>query len=193
MTEKHYLTPQEVARLLMVSPVTVRQWAQRGEIEAATTPGGHRRFSHDAVSAFARKRGISLSGRDDNRALRVLVVDDDPQLNRFLTELFELRSPQVDVESASNGFEAGRKLESFKPDVMVLDLMMPGMDGFEVCHMVKNDPLRSAIRIVAITAFASEENVTRALEAGAEQCLSKPLDTDLLVNTVLGNVPAHVT
>ena len=189
MTEKNYLTPQEVARLLMVSPVTVRQWAQRGEIEAVTTPGGHRRFTHDAVSSFARKRGILLSMNGGSRPLRVLVVDDDPQLNRFLTELFQLQSPRVEVESASNGFEAGLKVETFKPDVILLDLMMPGMDGFEVCRMVKRDPLRASIRIVALSGYMTEENAARAIEAGAETCLSKPVETQLLLDTVLSRVP----
>ena len=82
---KGYLTPREVADLLMVSPITVRQWAQKGWLEAQTTPGGHRRFLHRHVELFARNRGLTLNqGGDDST--RILIVDDDEQISGFLVE-----------------------------------------------------------------------------------------------------------
>ena len=184
MFEKDYLTPQEVAKLLMVSPVTVRQWAQRGEIEAMTTPGGHRRFLRPAVESFAKIRGIPLSEHDDSEVLRVLVVDDDPVTNDYLVKLLHNQNEQVETESAYNGFEAGSKIETFKPKIVLLDLMMPGLDGFEVARFIKRDSIRTAIRILAMTSSATDENIERIMEAGAEACLSKPLDPEKLLSTV---------
>jgi excisionase family DNA binding protein len=179
--QKTHLTPNEVAELLMVNPVTVRQWAARGLLRSLTTPGGHRRFLLGDVEEFARSRGATPVPRKSGRPDRVLVVDDDPQVCRAITELIRRHAPNVETEIARDGFEAGVKVESFRPHALVLDLMMPGMDGFEVCRKLRERPTLNHIRIVAITGFPSEENAERVLAAGADACLPKPLDSDRLV------------
>lgn len=179
--KKHYLTPNEVAQLLMVSPVTVRQWAQRGKLEAMTTPGGHRRFSMEAVEAFAADNKIVLNPKEGTR---ILIVDDDVSLANFLMELLTQRFGNVSVELAHDGFSAGRLLESFEPDIVLLDLMMPQMNGFEVCHMVKSESSRD-VRVIAMSGYCSPENLERILNEGAECCLKKPFSTSVLM-TALG-------
>jgi len=180
---RSYLTPNEVAELLMVSPVTVRQWAQKGQLHALTTPGGHRRFTRQEVERFAREYGISLQPSADDK-LRILVVDDDEQFSGYLVELLTGLSDDVVVETARDGFEAGRKIETFRAHVVLLDLMMAGMNGFEVCRMLKTEPATSATRIIALTAYPSPENVDLIMAAGAEACLGKPLDTDALLAAI---------
>jgi excisionase family DNA binding protein len=180
---KSYLTPNEVADLLMVSPVTVRQWAQKGQLHALTTPGGHRRFTHQEVERFAREHGISLQRSADGK-LRILVVDDDEQFSGYLVELLTGLSDDVVVETARDGFDAGRKIETFRAHVVLLDLMMPGMNGYEVCRVLKTEPATRATRIIALTACPSPENVDLILAAGAEACLGKPLDTDALLTAI---------
>ena len=179
--QKTHLTPNEVAELLMVNPVTVRQWAARGLLRSLTTPGGHRRFLLSDVEEFARSRGATPVPRKSGRPDRVLVVDDDPQICRSIADLIRRHAPQVETEIARDGFEAGVKVESFRPHALVLDLMMPGMDGFEVCRRLRERPTLNHIRIVAITGFPSAENVERVLAAGADACLPKPIDSDRLV------------
>jgi excisionase family DNA binding protein len=179
--QKTHLTPNEVAELLMVNPVTVRQWAARGLLRSLTTPGGHRRFLLSDVEEFARSRGATPMARSSGRPDRVLIVDDDPQLGRFITDLIRMRDSQVEIEVAHDGFEAGIKVESFRPHALVLDLMMPGMDGFEVCRRLRARPTLNHIRIVAVTGFPSPGNVERILEAGADACLPKPLDAERLL------------
>ena len=175
-----WLTPNEVADLLMVSPVTVRQWAQKGLLEARTTPGGHRRFSIDAVRQFAIREGMS-SRLEGKAGLSILVVDDDRQLNRFLVELLRSKHAGTLVESAYDGFEAGAKVQAVKPDVVVLDLMMPGMDGFQVCERLKSDVDTMHVRVVAMTGYSIEENERRIMDAGADRFLKKPFsNTELL-------------
>ncbi len=179
--QKTHLTPNEVAELLMVNPVTVRQWASRGLLRSLTTPGGHRRFLLNDVEEFARSRGATPVARRSGRPDRVLVVDDDPNICRSIADLIRRHAPHVETETACDGFEAGAKVESFRPHALVLDLMMPGMDGFEVCRRLRERPTLNHIRIVAITGFANAENVERVLAAGADACLPKPLDSDRLV------------
>jgi excisionase family DNA binding protein len=179
--QKTHLTPNEVAELLMVNPVTVRQWAARGLLRSLTTPGGHRRFLLSDVEEFARSRGATPVARNSGRPDRILIVDDDPNVGRLIAGLIQERDARVETEIARDGFEAGVKVESFRPHALVLDLMMPGMDGFEVCRRLRARPTLNHIRIVAVTGFASPENVDRILAAGADACLPKPLDSERLL------------
>lgn len=181
--EKAYLTPLEVAEKLMVSPVTVRQWAAKGQLKAHTTLGGHRRFMRDEVDRFAREHGLASQDNDDQK-IRILIVDDDEHLARYLVELFTGLNEDVVVETAGDGFEAGRKTLRFRPHVMLLDLMMPGMDGFELCRVLKEDPETRTIRVIAMTGYPTQENVDLVLAAGAEECLAKPIETETLLAAV---------
>ena len=182
-TKKHYMTPNEVAELLMVSPVTVRQWAQKGKLEAMTTPGGHRRFSFEAIEKFAAENHITLNPKE-KKGTRILIVDDDVSLADFLKELLTQRNNSLQVEMVHDGFSAGGMMESFSPDIVLLDLMMPQMDGFEVCHMIKQGEHKN-VRVIAMSGFCSQENQQRILSEGAEHCLKKPFSTTVLL-TALG-------
>jgi len=187
MRSKPYLTSNEVASLLRVSPVTVRQWAQKGLINAEFTPGGHRRFMVDEIERFASEYHISLPG-DTANDLRILIVDDDKHiagyLAQLLTKIGEAQGLNLQTAQAADGFDAGIKVLSFQPHAILLDLLMPGMDGFEVCRSLKDDPVTRAIRIIAVTAFPTDENIERILAAGAELCLSKPIDQTMLVEAL---------
>jgi excisionase family DNA binding protein len=178
---KTHLTPNEVAEMLMVNPVTVRQWAARGLLRSLTTPGGHRRFLLRDVEEFARSRGSAPVPRSSGRPDRVLIVDDNVELSTYIAELIRSRDPKVAIEIARDGFEAGIKVESFRPHALLLDLMMPGMDGFEVCRRLRERPTLNHVRIVAMTGFPSPENVERIMTAGADACLPKPLDPERLL------------
>lgn len=167
--DQNYLTPTQAAQILMVSPITVRQWAQKGLLPYRTTPGGHRRFLEADVRQFADR----LDRRSDQQR-RVLIVDDDRQLATFLCTLFQAQDGAPAVDVAYDGFEAGRMLQRFKPDTVVLDIMMPGMDGIEVCRRLKEDRDTTHIRVVAITGQANEEIESRMRSAGAEAFLAKP-------------------
>jgi excisionase family DNA binding protein len=174
MTRKEFLTPHEVATLLMVSPVTVRQWAQKGLLAAQTTAGGHRRFAIETVAAFARERGIDLPGI----TARLLIVDDNRQFNNFLADLFTTEVPGLPIHQAFDGFEAGRAVAQHNPSVILLDVMMPGVDGLEVCRSLKSDATTQEIRVIAMTGHHSPELERKMLAAGAEVLLKKPFSAD---------------
>lgn len=178
---KPYLTPIEVAQWMMVSPVTVRGWAQKGLLQAEVTPGGHRRFRYEEVERFARQwNPVGNKG-----PLRVLIVDDDPAVVGFLRELLEGGPHPTVVETAHDGFDAGRKVHTFLPDIVLLDLMMPGIKGTEVCRQIKRIPGQTNVRVIAMSGYLSPENEAELLAAGAECCFVKPLDTARLL-TVMG-------
>lgn len=182
MTEKPYLTPNEAAAMLMVAPATLRVWADKGLIKAQTTAGGHRRFLREELERFRREQGFNQ---------RILIVDDESSLARYLSALLS-GFPGVTTAVAHDGFNAGRLVQQFRPHTILLDLMMPDMDGFEVCRQIKSDPATRATRVIAMTGYPSTENVERILAAGAEDCLEKPIDeTHLLAMLELAEQEAQ--
>lgn len=182
-TQKKYLTPNDVASLLMVTTETIRQWACKGILSAELTPGGHRRFLLHEVERFAHERGMSLRHPQEDE-FRVLIVDDDEQVIDYLLDLFRTLPGNVIVDVAHDGFSAGHKVFSFRANVMLLDLMMPGMDGFEVCKQMKGNTETEEIRIIAMTGHASSENVERIISMGAETCLEKPFVSQVLLDAI---------
>lgn len=177
---KPYLTPNEVAQWMMVSPVTVRGWAQKGLLQAEVTPGGHRRFRYEEVERFARQ----WNPAGNKGPLKVLIVDDDRAVVGFLRELLEGEEHPVVVETAYDGFDAGRKVHVFSPDIVLLDLMMPGIRGTEVCRQIKQIPGLASVRVIAMSGYLSPENEAELLAAGAECCIAKPIDTMRLLKLI---------
>jgi excisionase family DNA binding protein len=175
-----YLTPTEVADRLLVEPVTVRLWATKGLLRSVTTPGGHRRFSTRDVDAFVAQRQRVNPGSHESPS-RVLIIDDDPQFSRYLAKLISTQAAGVVVDVAHDGFSAGIKCESMRPDIVTLDLQMPAMDGYEVCSMLRTMFGKIKPRIVALTAFASPGNIERILAAGANSCVPKKVPAKVLL------------
>lgn len=177
-----YLTTAQVAKLLMVSPASVRLWISKGWLNAQVTPGGHRRILRRDVENFARDRGLILS--DMQSGTRVLIVDDEVQFAQYLKEVLERWGETIEVAVAHSGFEAGYLAHEFSPEVILLDLMMPTLDGFEVCSALKQDPQTRNIRVIAMTGYGSEDNVRRIISLGAERCLSKPFEVEDLLEAL---------
>ena len=184
------LSPAQVAKLLFVTPATVRLWADKGELPAQTTPGGHRRFKRSDIEKFARSRCYPLKNVGRNK-LRILIVDDEKPYSIYIQKIFSKFSDQVITEVANDGFEAGLAVTKFKPDVVILDLMMNGMDGFEVCRRIKSSDDTKMIRVIAMTGHPSSENVDRIINAGAETCIPKPIKkSDLFAYLGIETEPA---
>lgn len=172
------LTPTEVAQLLAVSPVTVRQWAQKGMIQARTTPGGHRRFTREAIIDFARRMAMTLpDGFVASTGTRVLIVDGGDGFDDALIALLKQQAADVEIEIAQDAFAAGRLVSRFAPTLILLDVTLPGIDGLEVCRTLKVDPTLGSPRVVAVTSQPSREFEERIIEAGAACLLMKPFST----------------
>ena len=183
MSNKPYLAPNEVAELLMVSPVTVRQWAQKGMLDAMLTAGGHRRFKFEEVERFAKERGLTLF-RPQNEKIRILVVDNNADFLGSVRELISSIDSEIQVKTASDGFSAGHLVHSFNPDIILLDLRLEGLDGVDVTRCIKETPSTRSIRVVAMTDFPGDSNVEAVMEAGAEACMTKPFGAETLAETL---------
>ena len=129
-----------------------------------------------------RKKGIYPFGSFQPLNNRILTVDDDPQIRDLLTTILAKNGYQT--ESATDGFDAGFKIREFKPSLIILDLIMPGIDGFEVCKHVKKNPETSHIKILAITGYDTKKNRDQIMAAGADGYLTKPVEMNTLLRHV---------
>ncbi|MFQ5590348.1 MAG: response regulator [Phycisphaerae bacterium] len=119
-------------------------------------------------------------GSDTDRQT-VLLVDDNAQ-NLELLEVYMEDLPEVRVVTATNGLEAMDKVACESPDLVLLDIMMPKMSGFEVCRRIKNDPKTRDIIVVMVTALNETGDIERAAECGTDDYISKPIDRKALVD-----------
>jgi excisionase family DNA binding protein len=178
MRERAVFTTFEAAKLCHVSPLSIINWVNAGRIPAFRTPGGHRRIRREDLARFMRENGIPLPEelRDGSGRSRVLVVDDEAAIRDIFAESLAQRANPYEVMTAADGFEAGRLVATFRPDVVLLDLRMPGLDGFQVCRTIKGDSETASTVVIAMTGYHTHETESRIVECGAVRCLSKPIE-----------------
>jgi excisionase family DNA binding protein len=182
MTKKAVFTTFETAKLCHVSPLSIINWVNAGRLPAFRTPGGHRRIRREDLLLFMRDNGLPIPEemQQGSGRRKVLVVDDEPSIRELLAEHLSTRPSPYEVSTAADGFEAGRLVATFRPDVVLLDLRMPGVDGFQICRTIKADPESSSTVVIAMTGYYSPETEARVLECGAVRCFAKPLDPTTL-------------
>ena len=171
------LTTGDIARYCSVSTNAVKKWIRQDDLPAFQTPGRHFRVHREEFRRFLLRHGMPVDPEFfPARRKRVLIADDEPMIRELVAELvMTAAEDEVEVETASDGYEALLKVGSFQPDLLILDLKMPRMDGFEACRSIRANPAMSHIRIIAMSAFAGNGNRERILEAGAVHCFEKPL------------------
>jgi excisionase family DNA binding protein len=186
MRDKAVFTTFEAAKLCHVSPLSIINWVNAGRLPAFRTPGGHRRIRREDLVRFMRESGMPLPEelRDGSGRPRVLVVDDEASIREVLAEHLTSRPKPYEVMTAADGFEAGRLVATFRPDVVLLDLRMPGMDGFQVCRTIKADPESSGTIVIAMTGYHTPETEARILECGAARCVAKPVEPSVLAGHI---------
>jgi excisionase family DNA binding protein len=175
----------EMAKICKVSTETIRRWIDRGAIKSTKTLGGHRRITLDDFLKFLNENNIPYDRRLFAERRRILVVDDEDSVVDMLKEYIEALEEDFEMDVAKNGFQAGVKVTEDYPDVIILDIIMPGMDGIEVCERLKADKRTREIKVVAITGYASQENVQRMLDAGAALVLRKPFTFEEFQKAIL--------
>jgi len=170
-----WLTPAEVAALFHVSPITVRNWTNSGKLKTTTTPGGHRRFSAQSIEEFTIARNLASDGKTQT-TLKILIVDDDSEVAEILATLIRLHIPHAEYLFAVDGFEAGFQTNNHKPDIIFMDIHMPGMSGSTACELIKQNSTTKHIPVIGITGYASSEEKEKMMAAGTLCILKKPFD-----------------
>lgn len=183
---KEVFTTGEVARICKISQQTVIRCFDGGRLKGFRVPGSRfRRVPRNELLAFMKANNIppeNLDALDDDRR-RVLIVDDDPEIVDLLIEIVG-RDDRFEVKSAGNGFDAGALTKAWRPDVVLLDYMLPDINGNIVCRRIKSDPELSHTRILIISGAASSAEVQDLLNAGADGFVKKPFDNDALLEQI---------
>jgi excisionase family DNA binding protein len=174
---KSIYTTHEVSRLLHVNPRSVINWIEQDLLPSYRTPGGHRRIRKEDLLAFLRKHQIPTPAPLVEEKFSVLIVEDEDEIVDILKTFF-VRRGGYQVSSASDGISALIEVGRSKPDLLVLDILIPGVDGIEVCRRIKADPNNKT----AIIAISGQPDVgPRSLQAGADAFMAKPLDLERLL------------
>jgi excisionase family DNA binding protein len=178
---RRFFTTAEVARYCAVTNDGVLKWIKAGKLRAFSTPGGHYRISSEDFRAFLQRFDMPVDEaffRGGARERSVLVVDDEPDIREVVRRLLGEFDPEMRIEEASDGYEAGIKIGSMQPDLVILDVMMPRVDGISLCRSIRENPRTQAIKVLAITAFPEQDYVRKMYDAGADLCLIKPLQIE---------------
>ncbi len=185
-----YFTTFQVAKFLGVSPPTVVNWVNSGLLIAHRTPGGHRRLQSGDVVAFAGAYNYPvppqlLDGEPAPSPVvrRVMIVDDERDFAQTVGDYLQLKGG-FDVEIVDSGFAAGLTLARFRPSVVLLDLLMPDMDGFDVLRMIRKDPEMRRIPVIACTAYRDGAIEERARLEGFDGYMEKPIKFERLLEMV---------
>jgi DNA-binding response OmpR family regulator len=129
-----------------------------------------------------RDNGIPTDALDSGKR-KVLVVDDDVDLVELIVDQLE-RDGRFDVRSVNNGFGAGMLIKDFRPDLVVLDVMLPDINGKAVCERVRGDKTMDDVRIICISGMVEEDKIQELRDAGANYFLKKPFDIDVLIDHI---------
>jgi two-component system, OmpR family, response regulator len=174
-----FLTTGQIAGACQVTIPTVKRWIREGHLAAFQTAGGHFRVTEEEFRRFqeAHRMPVERTGPEAEALPRILIVDDDAALLDTLWEALSWDG-RYKVEVAQDGYEGLIKVGSFAPNLLVLDIRMPGLNGFQVCRRVKTDPATRDIKILAITGQSVHHTREQILEAGADGFLEKPIRLD---------------
>ncbi len=178
METKQSFSTSEVARYCHVTADTIRKWAEAGRIRVFKTPGGHRRIRREDLLRFLRENSIPIHEDLGDSGVKILIVDDEKAVVSVIRRYLERSDSSFQIEAATDGYDAGHQVATFKPDVVFLDLRLPGVDGFEVCRRIKTDPQHSGTRVIAMTGYYDGDEAQRVVELGALLCLQKPFSPD---------------
>ena len=182
---KDTLTVFTASKYCNVSSKTIINWVESGHIKAYKTVGGHRRIKKNDLELFMKDQGIPIPDENnDETQKKILVVDDDMIIVESIVQALEEDEFNYEVISASDGFEAGLQVNHFNPDLLILDIMMPDIKGYEVCKKIKSGEKTKHTKIIVLSAYLDEEKFTQMEEHGADLCLSKPLPLSQLKDEV---------
>ena len=180
---KAVYTTGEVADICNISQQTVIRCFDTGRLRGFRVPGSKfRRIPHEALVAFMKDNQIPLENIRTGKR-RVLIVDDDPNIVEMLVDLLG-RDERFEIRTVSNGFDAGLAVKEFRPNIVLLDYMLPDINGNIVCQRIKSDPDLAETKILIISGAVATNEIETLRKAGADDFLQKPFDIGVLTERI---------
>lgn len=181
MSTKTVFTTGEAAKICKVSQQTIIRCFDNGSLKGFRVPGSRfRRIPRDQLFAFMKDNGIPTDALESGKK-KVLVVDDDEDLVELIVDALE-RDGRFDIRAANNGFDAGMQVKEFRPDLVILDVMLPDINGKEVCQRVRTDPSMDMVKIICISGMVESDKVDELRRAGANDFMQKPFAVESLID-----------
>jgi excisionase family DNA binding protein len=185
--KKWVYTTGEAAKICKLSQQTIIRCFDNGQLQGFRVPGSRfRRIPREKLILFMKEHKIPMDGMDSDM-IRVLVVDDEPQVIEVLVD-FLRQDGRFEVRTAQTGYDAGVLTQQFQPDVVVLDYLLPDINGNVVCRTIRENPELASIKILIISGAASQAEVDRLLDAGADDFVKKPFNIDNVLQRILSLV-----
>ena len=180
---KTVFTTGEAAKICKVSQQTIIRCFDNGQLKGFRVPGSRfRRIPREHLFSFMKENGIPTDALESGKR-KILVVDDDEDLVDLIVDVLD-RDGRFETRSANNGFDAGMLVKDYRPDIIVLDVMLPDINGREVCQRVRSDSNLDDIQIICISGMVEEDKVAELRESGANDFMQKPFEIEKLVERI---------
>jgi len=176
MARHAFYTTFEISQICGVNPTTVQNWVKGKKLLAFQTPGGHRRVLREDLISFLKEFGMPIPTELSKNPPYIMIVDDEIDILDMLEALMMAGEEDIRVSKAQNGVDALVMIGETKPDLLILDIMIPGINGFDVCRKLKASAGTQNIKIIAISGDHDPAVKERVLGAGADRFFTKPLD-----------------
>ena len=180
---KTVFTTGEAAEICKVSQQTIIRCFDGGRLKGFRVPGSRfRRIPREALIAFMKENGIPVDSQDNGKR-KILVVDDDPEIVELFVDVLD-RDGRFEVKTAASGYDAGVLTHEFVPDLIILDYMLPDINGNIVCQTIRQNPDFEHIKIIIVSGVVNQEEINDLLKAGADEFVKKPFNIEKLIQRV---------
>ncbi len=182
---KDLYTTGEAADICRISQQTIIRCFDAGRLDGFRVPGSRfRRIPRQSLVKFMKENKIPLDAMESGKR-KVLVVDDDAEIVELIVDVLS-RDGRFETQTASSGYEAGIATERFRPDVILLDYMLPDVNGNVVCQAIRKNPEFENIRIIIVSGVVKQDEIAQLLKSGAEDFIRKPFDVAELTGKITG-------
>jgi two-component system OmpR family response regulator len=180
---KTVFTTGEAAEICKVSQQTIIRCFDSGRLKGFRVPGSRfRRIPRDALIAFMKENNIPVDALDSGKK-KILVVDDDPEIVELFVDVLE-RDGRFEVKTASSGYDAGIMTQEFLPELIILDYMLPDINGNVVCQTIRQNPNFEHMKIIIVSGVVNQDEINDLLKAGADEFVKKPFNIEKLIERV---------
>jgi excisionase family DNA binding protein len=180
---KDLFTTGEAAEICRVSQQTIIRCFDAGRLEGFRVPGSRfRRIPRQNLVRFMKDNNIPLDAIESGKR-KILIVDDDAEIVELLEDVLD-RDGRFEVQTASSGYEAGMATEKFRPDLILLDYMLPDVNGNVVCQTIRKNPEFENIKIIIVSGVVKQDEITQLIKSGAEDFIRKPFNITELTNKI---------
>jgi len=182
---KDLFTTGEAAEVCKVSQQTIIRCFDAGRLKGFRIPGSRfRRIPRESLIEFMKENSIPLDNLASGKK-KVLVVDDDDEIIELIVDILS-RNDKFEVKTASSGYDAGILTQQFQPDLILLDYMLPDVNGNIVCQTIKRNPDFENIKIIIVSGVVKQDEIEQLLKSGAQDFVRKPFDVNELMSKITG-------